>query len=129
MRVLFIGFVLFGIGCQSSTYKGNDETIEKVGAGIFHEVISQGGLLLDVRTPEEYAEGHLEGSQNVDILQEDFVDKVNNMDKTQTAFVYCRSGGRSKNAANILATAGFTKIFDLKGGIGAWQEEGFAVVQ
>ena len=44
MRVLFIGLVLFGIGCQSSTYKGNDQTIERVGASIFQEVINQGGL-------------------------------------------------------------------------------------
>jgi len=130
MRVLFISLsLLFAFACQPSNYEGNGKTIEKVDPTVFQQVISQGGLLIDVRTPDEYAEGHLEGSTNLDFLEMDFVDHINELDTLKIVMVYCRSGGRSKSAAKILRTAGFSKVYDLEGGIGSWEEAGLATVK
>ena len=81
-------------------------------------------VLLDVRTAEEYAEGHIEGAVLIDQKQDDFVEKakaVLPIDKTIA--IYCRSGRRSTNAAEKLADVGY-KCVNLKGGIMAWKEAG-----
>lgn len=126
MKYLLIVITLLAVACSSEKpYEGNDQIVERVDAVLFQKVIEQGGLLVDCRTPDEFNEGHITGAQNIDILEENFVDNINAMDKSQTVFVYCRSGGRSKNAAKILQTAGFSKIYDLEGGFTAWKEAGF----
>jgi len=79
--------------------------------------------LVDVRTPEEYAEQHLPGSVNIDFYAEDFVDKCTKLlDKERPVAVYCRSGKRSAGAAAQLCKAGFTQVINLDGGITAWIE-------
>ncbi|WP_223277522.1 rhodanese-like domain-containing protein [Phaeocystidibacter luteus] len=85
------------------------------------------GLLIDVRTPGEYAGGHLEGSQLIDYNGESFRSKIDALDKDQTVYVYCRSGGRSGRSANMMRDMGFTKVVDLSGGIMAWQDAGKSV--
>ena len=91
----------------------------------FSELITAPGVvLLDVRTADEYAEGHIEGAVLIDQKQDDFVEKakaVLPIDKTIA--IYCRSGRRSANAAGKLADAGY-KCVNLKGGIIAWKEAG-----
>jgi thioredoxin 1 len=76
--------------------------------------------LIDVRTPEEYASGHLEGSQNIDIYDPNFEGKIAQLDKTKPTFVYCKAGGRSADAASKMKSAGFKEIYDMKGGIMSW---------
>jgi len=80
--------------------------------------------LLDVRTSEEYEVGHLKDSQNVCVTDSDFKEKAAKFDKNKPVYVYCKSGGRSARAAKILSEMGFTKIYDLDGGITAWDEAG-----
>ena len=91
----------------------------------FSELITTPGVvLLDVRTADEYAEGHIEGAVLIDQKQDDFVEKakaVLPIDKTIA--IYCRSGRRSANAAGKLADVGY-KCVNLKGGIIAWKEAG-----
>ena len=126
MRYLLILITILITACSSEKpYEGNGEIVEKVDAALFQKVINQGGILVDCRTPDEFNDGHINGAKNIDILEENFVDNINAMDKSQTVFVYCRSGGRSKNASKILKTAGFSKIYDLEGGYTAWREAGF----
>jgi len=74
--------------------------------------------LLDVRTPEEVAEGALEGAQNINFYDADFKDKLSKLDKNKPVFVYCRSGGRSGKCAQMCKDMGFKEIYDMKGG---WQ--------
>jgi rhodanese-related sulfurtransferase len=74
--------------------------------------------LLDVRTPEEVAEGALEGAQNINFYDTDFKDKLSKLDKNKPVFVYCRSGGRSGKCAQMCKDMGFKEIYDMKGG---WQ--------
>ena len=79
-------------------------------------------LLLDVRSAEEFASGHLEGAINIDQSQSDFVEKAKaTLPADKTIAIYCRSGRRSANAANRLAAAGY-RCVNLKGGILAWQK-------
>jgi rhodanese-related sulfurtransferase len=72
--------------------------------------------LLDVRTPEEVAEGALEGAQNINFYDADFKDKLSKLDKNKPVFVYCRSGGRSGKCAQMCKDMGFKEIYEMKGG-------------
>lgn len=80
-------------------------------------------LLLDVRTEEEFEEGHLSGALNMDFLSEGFRLQVEQLPKDQPVFIYCRSGNRSAKAASLLREAGFQQIYDLKGGYLEWEKE------
>jgi rhodanese-related sulfurtransferase len=85
-------------------------------------------VLLDVRTPEEFAAGHLAGAQNVDVEAADFAQRVGTLDKAKSYAVYCRSANRSKVAMTVMQQVGFTTFFDLDGGINAWKSAGGEVV-
>lgn len=78
--------------------------------------------VVDVRTAEEMAEGHFPGALNIDYKGDNFKSEIDKLDKRRTYIIYCKSGARSKNAAEIMKEAGFTHLFVLKGGIDAWQE-------
>lgn len=80
--------------------------------------------LIDVRSAKEYAAGHLSSSKNIVYQGEDWDNQVAALDKDQPVYVYCAKGGRSAKCAAILQEAGFTKIFDLDGGITKWINEG-----
>ncbi|MFN4234310.1 MAG: rhodanese-like domain-containing protein [Bacteroidia bacterium] len=77
--------------------------------------------LIDVRTPEEFQQGYIKGAKNINIYSSTFEQEINKLDKTKPVYIYCRSGNRSKSAAQILSKNGFKTIYDLQGGIGAWQ--------
>lgn len=76
--------------------------------------------LVDVRTSQEYKEGHIKGARNIDFFAEDFVEQFQDLDKEKPVYIYCRSGNRSSKASKKLAEAGFKKIIDLEGGYKAW---------
>ena len=80
-------------------------------------------VLLDVRTAEEYAEGHIEGATNIDVRSDSFAERAESiLPKQKTIAVYCRSGRRSAQAANLLAKRGY-RVVNLSGGIIAWNAE------
>ena len=79
--------------------------------------------LVDVRTPEEYLQGHLHNAVNYDIRSDDFISHINTLRKDKPVFVYCMSGGRSASAAKILTAQGFSKVYNLQGGILKWRSE------
>ena len=81
------------------------------------------GILLDVRTPEEYDSGHLPGAINIDIMGPDFHEQVDTLDTSKTYYVYCRSGGRSSTACKYMKSKGINEVYNLKGGILAWHGE------
>lgn len=85
--------------------------------------------LIDVRTPEEYSESHIENSRNIDFKSPTFGEDILVLDKSKPVVVYCRSGKRSRNSSKILMKAGFVKVYDLEGGILEWKEKGLEVVQ
>lgn len=78
-------------------------------------------FILDVRTTAEFAEGYIKGAENIDIfLGQVFVEKINNLPKDKTYYVYCRSGNRSGQACALMNQLGFTAL-NLMGGIMQWQ--------
>ena len=78
--------------------------------------------LIDIRTPEEFEEGHLEAAVNIDFLSEDFLKEMAKLDEDRPLLIYCRSGNRSAKATLQLQEQGFSHITDLKGGYEAWVE-------
>lgn len=94
----------------------------------FYELMQRPNVfLLDVRTEEEFAEGHIEGAMIIDQKESDFVEKVKaQIPKDKIIAIYCRSGRRSSNAAERLATLGYKSV-NLKGGIIEWREAGLPV--
>lgn len=85
--------------------------------------------LIDVRTPEEYTQGHLKNSVNINFYDASFYDDMNKLDKNKELFIYCRSGGRSAKAAKQLEKLGFTRVYDLQGGIINWNKNNLEVVK
>mgnify|MGYP001627196264 CR=1 FL=1 len=89
----------------------------------------ESGVLLDVRTVEEFNEAHLEGAIQLDYYEtESFSAALDQMDKSKTYYIYCRSGSRSSNAQSMMAEKGFKKVYNLDGGILAWRKAQLPVV-
>ncbi len=84
-------------------------------------------VVLDVRTPEEFAEGHLEGAVLVDFYDADFSDQLAGLDADVPYLVYCRSGNRSGQTLDIMQQLGFTSAVDVDGGIVAWEGAGHPI--
>lgn len=106
-----------------------EEIIVDVTVSQFKDLIATEGTVLDVRTPEEWAEGTIAKAEKMNYHNDDFATQVEKLDKTKPVFVYCKRGGRSASAAEILKEKGFTKVYNLDGGITAWMDEGNEVVK
>ena len=79
--------------------------------------------IIDVRSPEEYAEGHIEGARNVSITGSEFMDEVGRLDREKPYALYCRSGNRSGTALQLMQQMGFTTVGHLASGLLDWQFE------
>lgn len=79
--------------------------------------------LVDVRTLQEYAQGHLQNALNVDWNASDFTEKILKLDKEKPIFVYCLAGGRSASACSKLQTMGFKEVYNMQEGIAKWKAE------
>lgn len=92
----------------------------------FSELLSQDSdaIILDVRTPQEFASGHISGAINMDVMSANFQHRVATLDKQKAYYVVCRSGGRSARACSYLSREGFSRPHNLKGGMMAWQAAG-----
>lgn len=120
LGLLFLSLLI--VSCQAQ----NKENYENITAQVFAEKlkVTPNAQLIDVRSPEEYASQHIDNAKNININGSDFVAQVEKLDKTKPVFVYCMVGGRSKKASNQLAEMGFTKVYDLQGGIMKWNAAG-----
>jgi rhodanese-related sulfurtransferase len=128
MLLLIVAALSAGLllsGCSSSSAQ-----VSTVDAAEFQSVASGVGTqVIDVRTPAEFAAGHLDGAVNIDVEGPDFAAQVATLDKDATYAVYCRSGNRSKSATQQMADAGIGSIYELGGGINAWAAAGYPIVQ
>lgn len=122
MKKLNIGILalslLFFINCSNGQ---NAKT--NVDANTFNELVKATNQtqLIDVRTPEEFAKGHLINALNFDLNGNEFDKQVSSLNKEASVFVYCLSGGRSAAAAAQLRSAGFKNVIELNGGIMKWR--------
>ncbi len=89
-----------------------------------NQLEAQHGLVLDVRTPGEVARGKLPGASVIDFNAPKFEQRVSLIARDKPVFVYCAKGGRSAQAAALMTKLGFTRVYNLSGGIGAWSAEG-----
>ncbi len=124
LLTLLAAVVLVLAGCGSST----SETDLDVDA--FAERVSAEGMtVLDVRTPAEFAEGHLAEAVNIDLSAPDFAARIAELDPAAPYAVYCRSGSRSAEALRLMQEAGFDDVAHLDGGIIDWQGSGGEIVR
>jgi rhodanese-related sulfurtransferase len=107
-----------------------DELSPKEAAALIRENGSRKDfVVLDVRTPQEYRDGHIEGAVLIDYTSGSFREEVKRLDRKNTYVVYCRTGNRSEKAVAILTGLRFEKIRHLRGGILKWTEEGLPTVR
>jgi thioredoxin len=127
--VLGISSMLVLASCGSNTNTGAG--MVSGDAEMFDSLITalNDEQIVDVRTPEEFAEGHLKGAQNIDWQNGDFAINVGALDKSRPVLVYCHSGNRSKQAADYLFNNGFTTVYELDGGFSSWQSAGKPTVK
>lgn len=130
---LFVLLLIFGACTNNKTEGQNNSTSSESTVEVinltpqeFFEKSSK-GIILDVRTPEEIAQGKISNSQALDFYDQDFVAKVTALPKDQEIFLYCAGGGRSTQAAQLLLQQGYTQVYQLDGGIQAWHQQGFPI--
>ena len=81
-------------------------------------------VIIDVRTPEEYIAGHLDGAINLDYYSGGFLDRLKSLDKNSTYIVYCRKGIRGGIALEMMRSLGFKEVYNMLGGLALWADEG-----
>ncbi len=131
--LLVIGVVLTG-GCAGRIIETPTQIIENVTPKEAFNLIQDNQnnpdfVIIDVRTPQEFAEEHIENAINIDYYSETFRDELNNLDKNQTYLVYCRVGRRSGNALDIMAELNFREAYNMLDGINGWKVEGLPTTQ
>lgn len=110
------------------------QPVKAINAGQAHELIEEKKgspdlIILDVRTEEEYSDGHIANSTNINYKSDSFKDAIGRLDKSKTYIVYCRSGRRSTEAVKIMEVMGFMDIYNMKGGIVGWKGAGYGVTK
>lgn len=129
MKIKVLSLVLLLIGV-TSCLKNQVEVVQVLDVSKYEKKMTQPDVqIVDVRTPEEFAEGHLENAINIDITADDFDSKIAALDKEKPVMVYCKAGGRSAKASSRLNELGFKNISDLEGGIINWNSENKPIVK
>lgn len=101
------------------------DKVKNVDAEKAAKLIAEGKVtVLDVRSEDEFKEGHIKGATNADILENDFAKKLESLDKTKPVLVHCQAGGRSTRSLPKLEQAGFSEIYHLNSGMAGWIEAG-----
>ncbi|ASS49164.1 MAG: thioredoxin [Candidatus Fluviicola riflensis] len=118
-------FILLLSSCGMSQ---SEKTVLKPAA--FQEKITatENATIVDVRTTEEFAGGHLENATNIDWTSDGFDAKISKLDKSNPYFVYCLSGGRSAAAAEHMRELGFKEVYEMDGGMMKWRSDGLPEV-
>ena len=124
-KIIAVISTLLLVGCSTTTAGATNMNVSE-----FSKKITEAGVvILDVRTPSEYAEGYIDGAHNIDFQSGNFENEIATLDKNATFAVYCRSGNRSGQAAKIMHDAGFHNVYNLEGGVIDWANEGMMLVQ
>jgi thioredoxin 1 len=121
--VLILTFCLFFTLLSGSSIAQTPSNSWVLPAKIFASKVKQNPslVLLDVRSPEEFAEGHLNHAKNIDWNGDSFEKSTSLLAKSKPVYVYCLSGGRSATAAKALRAKGFKEVYELQGGINSWK--------
>lgn len=135
-------FALFAAACGGTTtgepQAADAQPTEEQSAGIRLVSAQEGAeiqnnppddlVILDVRTPQEFAAGHVEGAIMIDFYAEDFAQQIAELDPDVPYLLYCNSGNRSGQTVPLLHELGFSDVADVDGGIQAWLADGLPTV-
>lgn len=124
MALVLVGV---GVGCSKESVVRDVEPVTPADGSLLIHDMGDRLTIIDVRTPEEFASGHLEGAVNLDLEGGQFSRLIEGLPKNEAYLVYCHSGRRSALAAETMVKAGFTNVRDM-GGIADWQAAGYPVV-
>ena len=119
-------FVLFSLLFYSCSAQ-NEKYATLPPAEFSEKIKTEPGIVLDVRTPKEFINGHIANAININLFDDDFSQQVLKLDSAKAIYVYCASGGRSSEAAELLSKSGYKKVTNLKRGITAWKESNMPV--
>jgi len=127
--LLFVTFT-FAVNAQTSSTNSLAAQTFDVGSADFKALIDNGkALLLDIRTPQEFAAGHIERAVNIDWYSPDFQVQISKLDREVPLLIYCRSGNRTGQAKSKFAAMGFKSVANLKYGIIEWTRLGYVLVK
>lgn len=126
LTAALIGAAALLTGCSSSS--SSSAVTTEPPAEFASAVAQPGTVVVDVRTPGEYAAGHVDGAVNIDVESADFDTQIAALPKDSTYAVYCHSGRRSALASDQMAAAGFTSVVNLQGGMADLQAAGVPIV-
>ena len=115
-----------GTAACSSDSAGSSSAVSTVAPSDAAALIDDGATVIDVRTPAEFAAGHIPGALNINVESGSFAEEIAELEQSETYVVYCRTGRRSALAADQMAEAGFTTVKDL-GGLSSWANAGYPV--
>jgi rhodanese-related sulfurtransferase len=90
---------------------------------------SDNQTIVDIRTPQEFKEGHIKGAVNINYFDKNFLNEISKFDKTKPIFIYCRSGNRTSSASKKIAKLGFKQVNDLQGGILNWKNSNNEIIK
>ena len=124
VALIFGSLLLLLTACGGSSANVTNLDVD----GFASNIKNPGVIVLDVRTPGEFATGHIENAINIDVEGMTFDSEIAKLDKNVEYAVYCRSGRRSVVATEKMAEAGFTKLTNLKDGVISWQGAGYPLV-
>lgn len=122
---VLVGFVVLSAACSPESEPTQTLIYREVSVEDAKALIGEQGaelLVIDVRTPREFAGGHLPGAVNIDVQDAEFSRKVSELPKDEPVLVYCRSGNRSARAVEIMTELGFQNISEMKAGWIGWSE-------
>ncbi len=124
------GLILLFLGAFLGASLTAAEPVEiKVEAAASLLAEGEGVTVLDIRTPEEFAEGHLAGAKNLDFTEGDFEERLAQLDRSKPYLVHCASGRRRSQAMEVFKKLRFTRIHHLVDGYKGWVDAGNAVVK
>ncbi len=116
-RIILLLFIVLISSCNEPIAQNTIVSVEEFKTLVLDKDVQ----LVDVRTQDEFNDGHIGHAMNIDYFEEDiFTQKFDQFDKGKPIYIYCKSGRRSQKAAKILQELGFNEIIDLKGGYDAW---------
>jgi rhodanese-related sulfurtransferase len=126
-NIIMLAAVLVSLGLQSQGCHPL-KSFKDIDTAVADNLIKAGRdsvnfVILDVRTPQEFASGYIAGAVNLDFKSADFPARLDELDKSKTYLVYCRTGGRSAKAMAMMKEKGFQRVYNLRGGITRWKAD------
>ncbi len=134
ISVFLLLFILLGSAAVMEGNAGDKGMFKGVSAEETLELIEENAenpdfVILDIRTPYEFKDGHLENAENLDFYADTFKDELGKLDKNKTYLIYCTAGYSSGKSLKIMGKMGFTEVYNMLGGFMSWSSKGLPFVR